>query len=230
MVLLTLVVNLLKAGIGWPRPFHLQPELARQSAQGFGMPSGHAASTLLYWGLLFGWLPALRAWQGVLLALLLAGVAGLARVWLGVHFLSDVVAGLALGALLLALRATLAKLAARPLPWAGVLIASALSAWLTQSTALAGLAMFTLGLVSGNLLSLERSPTPALPAALLTLAGGLVVAGLLFLVPALTSSSLLILAGQGWLFGCLGFWLSAGLWWSLSAIRHGARTGRSTPR
>ena len=164
------------------------------------------------------------------IALLLAGVAGLARVWLGVHFLSDVVAGLALGALLLALRATLAKLAARPLPWAGVLIASALSAWLTQSTALAGLAMFTLGLVSGNLLSLERSPTPALPAALLTLAGGLVVAGLLFLVPALTSSSLLILAGQGWLFGCLGFWLSAGLWWSLSAIRHGARTGRSTPR
>ena len=75
------------------------------------------------------------------------------------------------GALLLALRAPLAKLAARPLPWAGVLIASALSAWLTQSTALAGLAMFTLGLVSGNLLSLERSPTPALPAALLTLAG-----------------------------------------------------------
>ncbi|WP_323893103.1 bifunctional NUDIX hydrolase/phosphatase PAP2 family protein [Aeromonas caviae] len=230
MVLLTLVVNLLKAGIGWPRPFHLQPELARQSAQGFGMPSGHAASTLLYWGLLLGWLPALRAWQGALLALLLAGVAGLARVWLGVHFLSDVVAGLALGALLLALRATLAKLAARPLPWAGLLIASALSAWLTQSTALAGLAMFTLGLVSGNLLSLERSPTPALPAALLTLAGGLVVAGLLCLVPALTSSSLLILAGQGWLFGCLGFWLSAGLWWSLSAIRHGARTGRSTPR
>ena len=94
MVLLTLVVNLLKAGIGWPRPFHLQPELARQSAQGFGMPSGHAASTLLYWGLLLGWLPALRAWQGALLALLLAGVAGLARVWLGVHFLSDVVAGL----------------------------------------------------------------------------------------------------------------------------------------
>jgi undecaprenyl-diphosphatase len=157
-------------------------------------------------------------------------VAGLARVWLGVHFLSDVVAGLALGTLLLALRAPLAKLAARPFPWAGLLIASALSAWLTQSTALAGLAMFTLGLVSGNLLSLERSPTPALPAALLTLAGGLVVAGLLFLVPALTSSSLLILAGQGWLFGCLGFWLSAGLWWSLSAIRHGARTGRSTPR
>ena len=230
MLTLTLLVQVAKEGIGWPRPFHLDPALAQGSAQGFGMPSGHAASTLLYWGLLLGWLPALRVWQGALLALLLAGVAGLARVWLGVHFLSDVVAGLALGALLLALRAPLAKLAARPLPWAGVLIASALSAWLTQSTALAGLAMFTLGLVSGNLLSLERSPTPALPAALLTLAGGLVVAGLLFLVPALTSSSLLILAGQGWLFGCLGFWLSAGLWWSLSAIRHGARTGRSTPR
>lgn len=230
MVLLTLVVNLLKAGIGWPRPFHLQPELARQSAQGFGMPSGHAASTLLYWGLLFGWLPALRAWQGVLLALLLAGVAGLARVWLGVHFLSDVVAGLALGALLLALRATLAKLAARPLPWAGVLIASALSAWLTQSTALAGLAMFTLGLVSGNLLQLERHPAPALHATLLALAGGLLIAGGLFVLPVLTDSSLLILAGKGLLYGCLGFWLSAALWWLLSFIHTGAGSRRPTPR
>ena len=49
MVLLTLVVNLLKEGIAWPRPFHLDPLLAQRSAQGFGMPSGHAASTLLYW-------------------------------------------------------------------------------------------------------------------------------------------------------------------------------------
>ena len=56
------------------------------------------------------------------------------------------------------------------------LLASALAGWLTQSSALAGLAMFTLGLVSGNLLQLERHPVPALHATLLALAGGLLAA------------------------------------------------------
>ena len=230
MVLLTLVVNLLKAGIGWPRPFHLQPELARQSAQGFGMPSGHAASTLLYWGLLLGALTSLRAWQGMGLALLLAALAGLARIWLGVHFLSDVAAGLGLGALLLALRAPLATLAQRQAPWALMLLACALAGWLTQSTALAGLAMFTLGLVSGNLLQLERHPAPALHAAVLALAGGLLIGGLLLALPMLTDSSVLILVGKGLLYGCLGFWLSAALWWLLSFINTGAGSRRPTPR
>ncbi|WP_235689328.1 phosphatase PAP2 family protein, partial [Aeromonas veronii] len=36
------------------------------------------------------------------LALLLALTTGLARVWLGVHFISDVAVGLLIGALLLA--------------------------------------------------------------------------------------------------------------------------------
>ncbi|MGS3139039.1 phosphatase PAP2 family protein [Aeromonas sanarellii] len=230
MVLLTLVVNLLKEGIAWPRPFHLDPLLAQRSAQGFGMPSGHAASTLLYWGLLLTSLPALRPWQGGVLALLLAGLAGVARVWLGVHFFSDVVAGLALGALLLALRAPLAALAARQSPWGILLLVSTLAAWLTQSTTLGGLAMFTLGLASGNLLQLERHPTPALRAALLALAGGLVIAGLQLVVPMLTSSSLLILAGNGLLYGGLGFWLSAGLWWLLSVVPTGSPPGSPTPR
>lgn len=230
MVLLTLLVQLLKEGIAWPRPFHLDPMLGQRSAQGFGMPSGHAASTLLYWGLLLGALTSLRAWQGMALALLLAALAGLARIWLGVHFLSDVAAGLGLGALLLALRAPLAALAQRQAPWALMLLACALAGWLTQSTALAGLAMFTLGLVSGNLLQLERHPAPALHAAVLALAGGLLIGGLLLALPMLTDSSVLILVGKGLLYGCLGFWLSAGLWWLLSFINTGAGSRSSPPR
>ena len=35
------------------------------------------------------------------------------------------------------------------------------------------------------------------------------IAGALFVLPVLTDSSLLILAGKGLLYGCLGFWLSA---------------------
>ncbi|WP_429161646.1 bifunctional NUDIX hydrolase/phosphatase PAP2 family protein [Aeromonas media] len=230
MVLLTLLVQLLKEGVAWPRPFHLDPMLGQRSAQGFGMPSGHAASTLLYWGLLLGTLTSLRAWQGMGLALLLAALAGLARIWLGVHFLSDVAAGLGLGALLLALRAPLAALAQRQAPWALLLLACALAGWLTQSTALAGLAMFTLGVVSGNLLQLERHPAPALHATLLALAGGLLIGGGLFVLPVLTDSSVLLLAGKGLLYGCLGFWLSAALWWLLSFINTGAGSRRPTPR
>ena len=230
MVLLTLLVQLLKEGIAWPRPFHLDPTLGQRSAQGFGMPSGHAASTLLFWGLLLGALTSLRAWQGMGLALLLAALAGLARIWLGVHFLSDVAAGLGLGALLLALRAPLATLAQRQAPWLLLLLACALAGWLTQSTALAGLAMFTLGLVSGNLLQLERHPAPALHAAVLALAGGLLIGGLLLALPMLTDSSVLILVGKGLLYGCLGFWLSAGLWWLLSFINTGAGSRSSPPR
>ncbi|MGS3186044.1 phosphatase PAP2 family protein [Aeromonas taiwanensis] len=222
MVLLTLLVHLFKAGLGWPRPFHLQPELARQSAQGFGMPSGHTASTLLFWGLLLTTLTSLKAWQGAALALLLAMLAGLARVWLGVHFLSDVLAGLGLGTLLLALRAPLATLAGQHLSWWGLLLICTVAGWLTQSTALAGLAMFTLGLASGNLLQLERHPVPAIRTTLLALGGGLLIGGGLLLVPLLTSSSLLILAGRGLLYGCLGFWLSAGLWWLLSIVHTGS--------
>lgn len=230
MVLLTLLVQLLKEGIAWPRPFHLNPMLGQRSAQGFGMPSGHAASTLLYWGLLLGALTSLRAWQGMALALLLATLAGLARIWLGVHFLSDVAAGLGLGALLLALRAPLATLAQRQAPWALLLLACALAGWLSQSTALAGLAMFTLGLVSGNLLQLERHPAPALHAAVLALAGGLLIGGLLLALPILTDSSVLILVGKGLLYGCLGFWLSAALWWLLSFINTGSGPRSSPPR
>ncbi|MGL5539887.1 MAG: bifunctional NUDIX hydrolase/phosphatase PAP2 family protein, partial [Aeromonas veronii] len=104
MLWLGLLVQASKEGIGWPRPFHLQPELATHSAQGFGMPSGHTASALLFWGALLGWLWPARRGLAYSLALLLALTTGLARVWLGVHFISDVAVGLLIGALLLAVR------------------------------------------------------------------------------------------------------------------------------
>ncbi|MFC5706316.1 bifunctional NUDIX hydrolase/phosphatase PAP2 family protein [Aeromonas eucrenophila] len=229
MVLLTLLVQLAKEGLGWPRPFHLDPALAQHSAQGFGMPSGHTASALLCWGLMLCSLPGIRAWQGITLALLLASLAGLARVWLGVHFISDVVVGLGLGALLLALRKPLFALADNRLAWWGLILLSLLGAGFTQSSALGALAMFTLGLVSGTLFPLERHPVPAIRCALLALAVSLGIGGLLLALPLLTSSSLLILVGQGSLIGCLGLWLSAGLWWSLRFIHPGPAHRGPTP-
>ncbi len=159
MLWLGLLVQASKEGIGWPRPFHLQPLLAAQSAQGFGMPSGHTASALLFWGALLGWLWPARRGLAYSLALLLALTTGLARVWLGVHFISDVAVGLLIGALLLAVRPYW-RLDQRSSVW-GLLIAAALvCAGLSQSAHLAGIGLAALGIWIGGLLTLTRSGYP----------------------------------------------------------------------
>ncbi|HHQ4542405.1 TPA: bifunctional NUDIX hydrolase/phosphatase PAP2 family protein [Aeromonas veronii] len=218
MLWLGLLVQASKEGIGWPRPFHLQPLLAAQSAQGFGMPSGHTASALLFWGALLGWLWPARRGLAYSLALLLALTTGLARVWLGVHFISDVAAGLLIGALLLAVRPYW-RLDQRSSVW-GLLIAAALvCAGLTQSAHLAGIGLAALGIWVGGLRSLTRGGYPPIVTGAVTLAGGALIGAGLWALPLLTSSSLAILLGQFVLFFGLGLWLSAGLWWILSFLK-----------
>lgn len=218
MLTLTLLVQLAKEGTGWPRPFHLDPALAHVSAQGFGMPSGHAASALLFWGLLLRWCWPANPWRGASLALLLAVLTGLARVWLGVHFLSDVAAGLLLGALMLTIHSGLSGMAARPWIWGGLSLICTLAAWWSQSSALAGLAMFSLGLTLGMRLPLPRERQKPWYTLAITLLGGLPLGALLWALPFWLTSSWLILLGQWLLYGCLGLWLSAGLWWILSLM------------
>lgn len=218
MLWLGLLVQASKEGIGWPRPFHLQPLLTTQSAQCFGMPSGHTASALLFWGALLGWLWPARRGLAYSLALLLALTTGLARVWLGVHFISDVAAGLLIGALLLAVRPYW-RLDQRSSVW-GLLIAAALvCAGLSQSAHLAGIGLATLGLWVGGLLTLSRGGYPPIVTGVVTLAGGALIGAGLWALPLLTSSSLAILLGQFVLFFGLGLWLSAGLWWILSFLK-----------
>ncbi|MBL0622234.1 phosphatase PAP2 family protein [Aeromonas veronii] len=218
MLWLGLLVQASKEGIGWPRPFHLQPLLATQSAQGFGMPSGHTASALLFWGALLGWLWPARRGLAYSLALLLALTTGLARVWLGVHFISDVAAGLLIGALLLAVRPYWR--ADRPSAAWLLLIAFALAlGGLTQSAHLAGIGLAAFGLWVGGLLTLSRGGYPPILTGAVTLAGGAVIGAGLWALPLLTSSSLTILLGQFVLFFGLGLWLSAGLWWILSFLK-----------
>lgn len=220
MLTLTLLVQVAKEGIGWPRPFHLDPALAQGSAQGFGMPSGHAASALLFWGVLLRACWPANPWRSATLALLLATLTGLARVWLGVHFLSDVAAGLLLGALLLALYPRLAGLAASRRGWAGLTLACALAAGWSQSSALAGLATFSLGLTLGMMLPLPRTAQAGWRLPLLALLGGLPLGALWWALPLWLTSSRLILLGQWLLYCCLGLWLSAGLWWILSLVNN----------
>jgi len=89
--------GLLKLAFTTPRPSYLRPELGVVPETSFGLPSGHAQNAAAFWGLLAvqarAWLPRLA-----LLALIVA--IAWSRIHLGVHFLEDVLVGLAVGAAL----------------------------------------------------------------------------------------------------------------------------------
>jgi len=72
------------------------------TAHGFSFPSGHAMGSLVAYGMLayVVWLALGRTWERVTLAgctLLLILLIGLSRMYLGVHYFSDVMAGYAAG-------------------------------------------------------------------------------------------------------------------------------------
>lgn len=91
--------SILKIAFHQPRPTWLNPTVRPGAAEGsFGIPSGHAQNAVSVWGLLdirYG-----KLW-GWIVAVALAFLIGLSRVVLGVHFPSDVLAGWAIGLLML---------------------------------------------------------------------------------------------------------------------------------
>ena len=94
-VVATLLANVLKGVFDRPRPPVGHPEIHPLVAlpDSASMPSGHAAGAFAAVAAVGLVHPRLR-WPLLALAALIA----LSRVWLGVHYLTDVVAGAALGA------------------------------------------------------------------------------------------------------------------------------------
>ena len=103
----------LKHAFGLPRPDEplLEPELVPELVRpvyevmafsaGYGFPSGHATmSTIVYFGLATVLLAGTRR-QRYVLAGGLVTLVGVTRIALGLHFLVDIVAGVALGAAVL---------------------------------------------------------------------------------------------------------------------------------
>jgi len=90
------IVKLLFAA---PRPFwvsaQVEPFLHENT---FGIPSGHAQNSAAFSGIAAAWLNKPWAWA---LALLLTFLTGFSRLYLGVHFVHDVVVGWAIGYVLL---------------------------------------------------------------------------------------------------------------------------------
>lgn len=93
-----LVDSAVKIAVNRPRP-----EVGTPLAHAFGksFPSGHTmSSTIAYGALLLVFLPAIpraRRWLAILATVVLVGLIGGSRLFLGVHYVSDVVGGLILG-------------------------------------------------------------------------------------------------------------------------------------
>lgn len=100
-LLLPLLINLIKSGSGRTRP---TIDLYA-GADGFSFPSGHAANSALIYGaiavLVFRSLTGPMRWIVTAALALLAVLIAASRVYVGAHWPSDALAGLALGGLLL---------------------------------------------------------------------------------------------------------------------------------
>lgn len=90
--------NSLKVLFQMPRPFDLDANAAVLfTISGFGFPSGGAQNAMLF-ALVFA--HHLKRWWGCWLAFLYVFLVSFSRVYLGLHFFSDILAGFAVGYLL----------------------------------------------------------------------------------------------------------------------------------
>ncbi len=96
LLLLSSCINtLVKIVILEPRPYWLRPELYTGSIDtAAGMPSGHAQSAAAFWGLLATFTRRPLGWAVCLL--MIAGIC-VSRIYFGVHFPSQILAGLVVG-------------------------------------------------------------------------------------------------------------------------------------
>lgn len=82
-----------------PRPFEFDSSVGLAHETSYGLPSGHAQGSAVFFGTAA---PLFRKPWGLVLALVMPLVIGFSRIYLGVHFPTDVFVGWALGGALVA--------------------------------------------------------------------------------------------------------------------------------
>lgn len=83
-----------------PRPFHLDPTFGIVQVSGWGFPSGAAQTTVLLSGLLIDYWK--NSWKWVICGVYIL-VISFSRIYLGVHFPSDILAGWLVGGTLVSI-------------------------------------------------------------------------------------------------------------------------------
>jgi len=97
-VVAIILMSLLKHAFRDPRPYWLNSQIGLNVDVAYGIPSGHALLGTTTYFFLAAWIRRRWAW---VLAVLLALIMSLSRIYLGVHFVHDTVAGFLLAILLL---------------------------------------------------------------------------------------------------------------------------------
>jgi membrane-associated phospholipid phosphatase len=100
LLLVSVFINsVAKVFVNQPRPFHYDSRVKQiVEAYGGGLPSGHTQNTTVLWGYLAIRFRIKLLW--ILAGILIVGVP-LSRIYLGVHFPTDIIGGYVLGILLL---------------------------------------------------------------------------------------------------------------------------------
>ncbi len=93
-----LINSILKHILGDPRPYWLDPSIGLSTEDSYGVPSGHAQGATVFYGALAMWIRRPWAW---LLAIVIILLMALSRIYLGVHDLEDVLAGILVGVIIL---------------------------------------------------------------------------------------------------------------------------------
>ncbi|WP_052729876.1 bifunctional NUDIX hydrolase/phosphatase PAP2 family protein [Photobacterium halotolerans] len=219
-VLTILVSTSLKQIFYVPRPFYLVPALQNGAAYGFSFPSGHTLLATVLWGMFWMRLCAgkswLSTWGGLLLVTGLIIGQALARIWFGVHFISDTLASILIGIVLLALFSRLITPSAirGKAIWLGITVLTGLAAGLTLLPAHTYLFAISLGVF----LSLDALPKRSLNlsvlrhilVALILLAGSGAIAYFAAVITSFSTVSLITLGMHATGAFLLAVWLVAG--------------------
>jgi hypothetical protein len=98
LISIDMVGSALKLLFHQPRPYWIGPVKALSQEISYGIPSSHASDSLAFWGYVAYRLR--RTWLWII-AVVMVVFIGLSRIYLGVHFLHDVVFGWMIGGALL---------------------------------------------------------------------------------------------------------------------------------
>jgi hypothetical protein len=215
-----------------PRPYHLDPSVGRGFEKSYGLPSGHAQQSLAFWTALASCYkrPFWKTFFRIAAAAFIMLIA-FTRLYLGLHFPTDIFGGWLLGGILLALCFFLRNRVEKLLAVEGLrfqmIAAAIITLFMNASGIETNLSGSFLGFCAGYALMRKRigfSASSLLqgkkPGAIILAAryvlGGAVAAALYFILKSL-------LPGEGALFASLPNWGASSPYYSISRfVRYGA--------